>query len=202
MAYASWLTPSKVQGSGDDTVSVSANANNTGRNARSTNVTFSAVGVSDVVRTVNQAGKPEFGTFDSSSAAAASTGQTLTLSGTSNSSELTFSLGTDNIGLTLPSTYTAAGVTTNNGAAITGDPGANQEFAWSIAFVVPANADVTPKTAQVVVTDDAGHANTCTITLAAGAATLSVSPNSVDLPWDGSTSGTFTVTSNTNWTVS
>ena len=123
MAYASWLTPSKLSGSGDDTVSVSANANNTGRNLRSTNVTFKAVGLSDVVRTVNQAGKPEFGSFDNSTAAVVKTGGTLTLSGTSNSSELTFSLGTDNIGLTLPASYTAAGMTITNGAAITGDPG-------------------------------------------------------------------------------
>jgi hypothetical protein len=92
-------------------------------------------------------------------------------------------------------------MTITNGSAITGDPGASQEFAWSIQFSVPANTSVSPLTAQVVVTDDAGHTNTCTITLAAGDATLSVSPNSVDLPWDGSTSGTFTVTSNTNWTV-
>lgn len=201
MAYASWLTPSKLSGSGDDTVSVSANANNTGRNLRSTNVTFKAVGLSDVVRTVNQAGKPEFGSFDNSTAAVVKTGGTLTLSGTSNSSELTFSLGTDNIGLTLPASYTAAGMTITNGAAITGDPGAAAEFAWSIQFTVPANTGTSALTAQVVVTDDAGHTNTCTITLAAGDATLSVTPVSVDLPWDGSTSGTFTVTSNTNWTI-
>ena len=201
MAYASWLTPSKLSGSGDDTVSVSANANNTGRNLRSTNVTFKAVGLSDVVRTVNQAGKPEFGSFDNSTAAVVKTGGTLTLSGTSNSSELTFSLGTDNIGLTLPASYTAAGMTITNGAAITGDPGVSAEFAWSIQFTVPANTGTSALTAQVVVTDDAGHTNTCTITLAAGDATLSVTPVSVDLPWDGSTSGTFTVTSNTNWII-
>ena len=201
MAYASWLTPSKTSGSGNDTVNVSANSSNTGRNVRSTTVTFKAVGVSDVARTVNQAGKPEFGSFDNSTAAAAKEGQTLTLSGTSNSSELTFSKGTDNIGLTLPSSYTAAGMTINNGAAITGDPGASQEFAWSIQLTVPANTGTSALTCQIVVTDDAGHTNTCTITLAAGDPTLSVSPASVDLPWDGSTSASFTVTSNTSWTV-
>lgn len=201
MAYASWLTPSKISGSGNDTVNVSANANNTGRNARSTTVTFKAVGVSDVARTVNQAGKPEFGNFSSSTAAAAKEGQTLTLSGTSNSSKLTFSKGTDNIGITLPSSYTAAGMTINNGSAITGDPGATQEFAWSIPLTVPANTSIDPLTCQIVVTDGAGHTSTCTITLAAGDATLSVSPASVDLPWDGSTSASFAITSNTNWTV-
>ena len=201
MGYASWLTPSKLSGSGNDTVNVSANANNTGRNARTTNITFSAVGVEDVVRTVSQTGKPEFGTFDNASAASEKTGGTLTLSGTSNSSSLTFSKGTDNIGLTIPATYTAAGTTTNNGDAITGDPGATQEYAWSIQFTIPANAGVDPLTCQIVVTDDAGHTSTCTITLAAGDATLSVTPASVELPWDGSTSASFSVTSNTNWTI-
>lgn len=201
MAYASWLTPSKVSGSGNDTVNVSASSNNTGRNARSTNVTFKAVGVEDVVRGVTQAGKPEFAQFANSSAASEKTGGTLTLSGTSNSSKLTFSLGTDNIGLTLPSTYTAAGLTINNGDPVTGDPGAAAEYNWSIQFTIPANQTIDPLTCQVVVTDDAGHTNTCTITLAAGDATLSVNPNSVDIAWDGSTSGSFTVTSNTNWTV-
>lgn len=201
MAYANWLQPGKLSGSGNDTVNVSALSSNTGRNARSTNVTFKAINCEDVVRAVNQTGKPEFGSFDSSTAAAAKTGQTLTLSGTSNSSELTFSKGTDNIGLAIPATYTAAGITVNNGEEITGDPGAAQEYAWSIQLSVPANADVDPKTCQIVVTDNAGHTSTCTITLAAGDATLSVSPASVDLPWDASTSASFTVTSNTNWTI-
>ena len=201
MGYASWLTPSKLSGSGNDTVNVSANANNTGRNARTTNITFSAVGVEEVVRTVSQTGKPEFGTFNNSSASSDKAGGTLTLSGTSNSSALTFSKGTDNIGLTIPSSYTAAGITTDNGADITGDPGATQEYAWSIQFTIPANTGVDPLTCQIVVTDDAGHTSICTITLAAGDATLSVTPASVEIPWDGSTSASFTVTSNTNWTI-
>ena len=201
MAYASWLVPSKQSGSGNDTVNFSAGSSNTGRNSRSTNVTFKAVGCSDVVVAATQTGKPEFGTFNSSTAAADKAGQTLTLSGTSNSSKLTFSKGTDNIGLTLPSTYTAAGSTVNNGAAITGDPGASAEYAWSIQLSVPANTGTTPLTCQIVVTDDAGHTNTCTITLAAGDATLSVSPLSVEIPWDASTSASVSVTSNTNWDV-
>ena len=201
MAFAGWITPSKLSGSGNDTVDISANSQNTGRNSRSTNVTFKAIGCSDVVVIPTQAGKPEFASFDNTTAAAQKTGQTLTLSGTSNSSILTFSKGTDNIGLTLPSSYTANGLTVNNGAAITGDPGATQQYAWSIQLTVPANTGVTALTCQIVVIDDAGHNHICTITLAAGDATLSVSPLTVDLPWDGSTSGTVAVTSNTNWTV-
>lgn len=201
MAFAPWLVPSKLSGSGNDTVSFSANSQNTGRNARSTNVTFSAVNVQDVIVVPTQAGKPEFASFNSNTAAVEKTGGTLTLSGTSNSSVLTFSKGTDNIGLTIPASYTAAGLNIQNGAAITGDPGAAAQFNWSIQFSVPANISVDPLTCQIVVTDDAGHTHTCTITLAAGDAYLSVSPLSVEIPWDGSTSVSVSVTSNTNWYI-
>lgn len=200
MAYSSWLTPSKLSGSGNDTVNVSANANNTGRNARSTTVTFKAANCDDVLRTVLQQGKPETSSIQST-ASAQKTGGTVTITGTSNSSQLTFSLGTGDLTLTLPSTYTAAGNSTNNGAAITGDPGAVQEFAFSIAFTVPANTDVDSKSRQIIVTDHAGNAHTCTLTLAAGDAYLTVSPSSVEIPWDASESKSFTVESNTNWTI-
>lgn len=201
MAYSSWLTPSKMSGSGNDTVNVSANANNTGRNSRSTTITFSAANCADVARTVVQAGKPETTTI-SSTASATQAGGTVTISGTSNSSKLTFSLGTGDLSLTLPSTYTAAGNSTNNGAAITGDPGATQEFAFSIAFSVGENTSTSSKSKQIIVTDNGGHTATCTLTQAAGDAYLSVTPASVEIPWDASESKSFAVSSNTNWTIS
>lgn len=201
MAYSSWLTPSKLSGSGNDTVNVSANANNTGRNSRSTTITFSAPNCSDVARTVVQAGKPETTTI-TSTATATKAGGTVTISGTSNSSKLTFSLGTGDLSITLPSTYTAAGVTTNNGAAITGDPGATQEFTFSIAFSVGENTSTSSKSKQIIATDNAGNTATCTLTQAAGDAYLTVTPTSVEIPWDASESKSFAVSSNTNWTVS
>ena len=68
MAYAQWLVPSKTSGSGNDTVNVTAGADNTGRSPRQTTMTFKASGVSDVVRQVIQAGKPEFVTIQSAAA--------------------------------------------------------------------------------------------------------------------------------------
>jgi len=205
MAYSAWLVPSKVQGSGNDTVNVTAGSNNTGRNARSTNMTFKAANCPDVVRQVTQAGKPEFVTMQAS-ASIDKVGGTVTITGTTNSSKLTFSLASGGtLDLTLPTTYTANSVSTNNGDAISGDPGATQEFPFSIQFAsVSANPDVTAKSCQLIVTDDAGHTATCTITQAAGDPTLSVSPASVTLDWDAyteSTSASFSVTSNTNWTI-
>ena len=201
MAYSSWLSPDKLSGNGNDTVNVSALSNNTGRNPRSTNVTFSAANCEDVVRTVVQAGKPETTTMQST-AAATQTGGTVTITGTSNSSKLTFTLGTGDLALTLPASYTAAGITTNNGAAISGDPGSAQEFQFSIAFLVGENTSISAKNKQVIVTDNAGNTATCTLTQAADAAYLTVTPNSVEIPWDASESKSFTVQSNTNWTVS
>lgn len=200
MAYSSWLSPSKTSGSGNDTVNVSALSNNTGRNSRSTNVTFSAANCEDVVRTVVQAGKPETTTI-TSTASVVKAGGTVTISGTSNSSKLTFSLGTGDLSLTLPSTYTAAGNSTNNGAAISGDPGATQEYTFSIVFTVGENTSIASKSKQIIVTDNGGHTATCTLTQAAGDAYLIVTPNSVEIPWDASESKSFTVESNTNWTI-
>lgn len=205
MAYSSWLIPSKVQGSGNDTVNVSAGADNTGRNSRSTNITFKAANCPDVVRQVIQAGKPEFVTMQAT-ASVDKTGGTLTIAGTSNSSTLTFSLASGGtLTLTLPATYIANSVNTNNGVAITGDPGAVQEYAFSIQFTgIHENLDITAKSVQLIVTDDGGHTATCTITQTAGDPSLEVSPATVTIDWDSytqGTSGSFTVTSNTNWTI-
>ena len=195
-----FVTLDKNGGQGDGIVTASANSNNTGRIARQVNVTFSAVGVSNVVRTLVQRGKGE-STDIQSAATAQKTGQTLTLTGTSNSQKLTFSKGTDNIGLTVPETYLANTVTTNNGAAIAGDPGETAEYPFSIQFTVPANTGTEPKTCQIIVTDNGGTAHTCLITLAAGDAYLTVGQPSGELPWDGSTTVTIAVTSNTSWSV-
>jgi hypothetical protein len=158
-----------------------------------------------VVRQVTQAGKPEFVTLQAS-AAIDKTGGTLTISGTSNSKKLTFSLASGGtLVLTLPGTYTANSVATANGAAIAGDPGGSQEFPFSIQFAnVGANPTITAKSVQLIVTDDGGHTATCTITQAAGDPTLSVTPSSITLDWNAATaqtSASFSIASNTNWTI-
>lgn len=205
MGYATWLNPSKTSGSGNDTVNVGAKTDNTGRNARQTTMTFKAANCPDVARTVIQAGKPEFLNI-AASGSVSKTGGTLTISGVTNSSKLTFSLGSGGtLELTLPDNYTANSLSIANGAAITGDPGATQEFPFSIQFPnIPANGTINEKTIQLIVTDNAGNTATCAITQAAGDPTLSVSPESVQLDWNAateSTSSSFAVTSNTNWTI-
>lgn len=201
MAYASWVTPSKISGSGDDTVSWTGSAH-TGRSSRTTTATFAASGVESKTLTIVQAGKTEFVDIDDS-ATVSQSGGSVTITGTSNSSKLTFAItGTDNIGLVLPSSYLANSVTTNNGAAITGDPGASQEYAFSITFTgINENTSLSSLTSQITVTTNNGTTDTCTITQAAGSPYLTISPTTINLTAAG-TAVSVTVSSNTSWTIS
>lgn len=201
MAYASWVEPNKTSGNGNDTVSWTGSAH-TGRSSRTTTATFSASGVESKTLTIIQAGKTEFVSIDST-ASVNKSGGTLTITGTSNSSKLTFSLtGTNGIGLTLPASYTANSVTTNNGAAITGDPGAVQQYAFSITFTnIGENASVSALTSQLTVTANGSQTATCDITQAAGDAYLTISPTTINLTAAG-TAVSVTVTSNTSWSIS
>lgn len=205
MAYASWANPNKTSGNGNDTVSWSASAH-TGREARQTTATFAASGVESKTLTIIQSGKTEYVSFDSATASVDKTGGTLTITGKSNSSKLTFALtGTNGIGLTLPTTYKANSVDTNNGTAITGDPGAAQEYVFSITFTgIDENTTIDSKVSQLTVTPNSGSsaAQTCTITQAAGDAYLTISPTTITIPAAGTPAQSISVSSNTNWTIS
>ena len=199
MAYASWVTPNKV--SGNDSVSWTGSAH-TGRSSRTTTATFSASGVESKTLTIIQAGKTEFVDIDDT-ASVSKSGGTLTITGTTNSSKLTFALtGSNDIGLVLPASYLANSVSTNNGAAIAGDPGASQQFTFSITFTgIGENTSVSSLVSQLSVTDNAGHTDTCTITQAAASPYLTISPTTINLDASG-TAVSVSVSSNTSWTIS
>jgi hypothetical protein len=201
MAYASWVTPNKVSGNGNDTVSWTG-SEHTGRSSRTTTATFAASGVASKTLTINQAGKAEFVSMDDT-ASVAKGGGTVTISGISNSSKLTFALtGTNGIGLVLPANYTANSVSTANGAAIAGDPGATQQYTFSITFTnIQENTTVSALVSQLTVTDNNGNTDTCEITQAAGDAYLTISPTTINLTAAG-TAVNVSVSSNTSWTIS
>ena len=199
MAKPSWVKTTPSSGSGNATVTVSSTSIHTGRTARTGILTFKAANVENVVRTVNQAGKPEYVDIDDA-ASADQAGKTVTISGVSNSKKLTFSLGTGDLTVTLPSSYNANSLTTNNGANISGDPGASAEYPFSISIVVPANTSTSAKSRQIIVTDEAGHQDVCTLTSAAGDAYLNVQLGDIELDYKG-TAVNVTVESNTSWTV-
>lgn len=200
MAKANWVRVNPASGSGDATVNVSSSTKHTGRKARTTTLTWKAANVQDVVRSVSQAGKPEY--VDIADAASADkAGKVVTIIGVSNSSKLTFSLGTGDLtDISLPSTYVANSVNTTNGAAISGDPGASAEYNFSITITVPANNDIAAKTRQIIVEDEAGNRDVCTLTSAAGDAYVTVQEGTIELDYLG-TPVPWTVESNTTWTI-
>ena len=199
MAKASWVKVNPSSGSGNANVNVSSTAEHTGRVARTTILTWKAANVANIERTVSQAGKPEY--VDVADAASADkAGKVVTISGVSNSKKLTFSLGTGDLTITLPSTYTANSVSTSNGANISGDPGAVAEYNFSISITVPANTTTTTKTRQIIVTDEGGHQDVCLLTSAAGDAYVTVAEGVIELDYQG-TAVTVEVKSNTSWTI-
>jgi hypothetical protein len=199
MAKADWLKVQPSSGSGNATVNVSSNGEHSGRVARTTILTWKAANVADVARTVNQAGKPEYVDI-ADSASADKAGKNVTISGVSNSKKLTFSLGTGDLQISLPTTYTANSLSTQNGVAISGDPGALAEYNFSIVINVPANESITPKNRQIIVTDEGGHQDVCLLTSAAGDAYITIAEGDIELDYKG-TAVSVAVESNTTWTV-
>lgn len=199
MAKADWLKTSPSSGSGNAEVSVSSTSEHTGRLARQSVLTFKAANVADVTRNVIQAGKPEFVDIEDAMAVEKA-GKTVTISGESNSKKLTFSLGTGDLDISLPPSYLANSLSTNNGVDIAGDPGAASVYPFSIQIVVPSNETTSPQSRQLIVTNEAGKTDVCTITLASGDAYLTVTVGDINLDYQG-TPVTVNVESNTTWTI-
>ena len=199
MAKANWVKVNPSSGSGNANVNVSSTAEHTGRKARTTTLTWKAANVTDVVRQVSQAGKPEYVDI-ADSASSDKAGKVVTISGVSNSAKLTFSLGTGDLNISLPTSYTANSVSTNNGATISGDPGASAQYNFSIAITVPANTGTSALTRQIIVTGDGGQQDVCLLTLAAGDAYVTIAEGTIELDYQG-TPVTVEVKSNTNWTI-
>lgn len=199
MAKANWVKTDKQSGSGNATVNVSSTSDHTGRNVRSSILTWKGANVDDAPATVVQAGKPEHVDIDDA-ASSESAGKVVSISGVSNSEKLTFSLGTGNLDITLPGHYKANSLTTANGAAISGDPGASAEYPFSIEVTVPANIGTSDLSRQIIVTDNAGHQDVCLLTLAGGEPYIIVTPNVIELDYKG-TPVAVEVRSNTSWTV-
>lgn len=202
-----WLTSNIPSATGDQSVSIIAAAY-TGRAQRTGSIVFTTTngGSKTATYSATQSGAAEFVSWAQSTYSATKSGGTVTMTGTSNSSKITFSLKSGgSIIATIPTTYTANSNTTNNGAAISGDPGSTAQFSFSIGIVIPANITVDTKSCVIVATPNSGAAVEATINQAAGDVTLDVSPTTITLRASGTASGDkgkVNVTANTSWTVS
>lgn len=201
MAKASWVKVDPSTGSGNKTVNVSSTTHNTGRNARTTTLTWQAANVEPVTRNVAQAGKPSFVDIDDA-AAADKVGKIVTIGGVSNARMLRFSLGSGNLDIKLPTVYIANSVSVSLDplTAVPGDPGATAEFSFSITIEVPANTTFQPKTRQIIVTTEDGKEDICVLTSAADTAYITIQEGTIELDYLG-TPVPWTVESNTSWTI-
>lgn len=211
MAKAAWLTVNPASGNGNATVQNMGTAH-TGREQRETTVTGVAVGVSpNKTYKVIQKGKTEFASFnDGAETTVSKSGGTLTISGKTNSSKLNFELVDlktravveGGLELTLPLKYTAGGQETTNNVAITGDPGATQEFAFSITFTgIAPNTSVDELTAALKVTTAGGQSAQIQIKQSAGDPEFAFGQDTITLEASGA-AVSQTIVSNTSWELS
>lgn len=211
MAKAAWLTVNPASGNGNATVQNTGTVH-TGREQRETTVTGVAVGVSpNKTYKVIQKGKLEFVSFtNGAETIVGKAGGTLTITGKTNSSKLNFELVNletravvaGGLKLTLPSKYTAGGVETTNNVAITGDPGAQQEFEFRITFTgIAANTTIDELTAAMKVTTAGGQSAQIQIKQSAGDPVFSFGQETITLEASGA-AVSQTIVSNTSWELS
>nr|DAT13600.1 MAG TPA: hypothetical protein [Herelleviridae sp.] len=214
MAKPAWLTIVPMSGNSNETVNCTG-TEHTGRIARSYAMKISATGPAPCTVTATQTPLAEFVTFTSNTSSIGKEGGNLTITGRSNSTKLTFSLGASpSLPITLPENYTANGVSTANGAAITGDPGAVAAYDFSIVFSVPENTTISNRTATLNVADNggtsagAGQFHSTVITQNAGDAYLYINEEgttsaSITIGQKGGSDNgaSFHVLSNADWTI-
>lgn len=201
------LDPSS--GSGDTQLTLKAESANVGnREIVSTVFTIKAAGVTpDKTITANLAAAPEFITLDQASTGVTvpATAGRVTITGVSNSPKLEFEVGagdivSEDLG---DKQFTADGsITATNGVPITGDPGADHKYEFSIDINYDVNDTVSSRTQMFMIKGSSdGITQKLTITQSAGAARLEVTPATITVPQDGSVVN-VQVTTNTTFTVS
>lgn len=200
----SWLITNPVSGgSGNGAIQNSA-SEHTGRVARTGTVTVIATGLeTHKTYKVTQTPKAEFVSFnDGAEMAAAKAGGTLTIQGKSNSAKLIFSWVGSVEDVEIPESYQANGSPTNNGENIEGDPGAQNEYDFSIQLTLPKNDTVDEIVRTLLVTADGAQTYQISIKQAAGDPTLEIEPIEITIPQAGTPAVSVQVTSNTTWTIS
>lgn len=198
-----FVTFNPGSGDGDQAVIVSGEKYE-GRVQRKQQVEFCAEsGGIKKSATINQSPVTEFVKIKPT-ASVGKEGGTVTISGTSNSTKLTFSLTPDKIHpltLEIPTSYQAAGKATSNGAVIADDPGATGAFAFSIVFSnIPANTNINDLVNTLKVTAAGGQAANTVITQTAGDPFLEIDKEVINLDANG-TSQTINVNANIRWTI-
>lgn len=209
MAIPSNLIVTPFKGNGNTTISITSRTKPTGRNDVGSSITGKIVGQSSSVTiNVTEKGKAEFVTFSGKDKTVhvGENGETIEITGTSNSSKLTFSWSTNKIGIpNVTSFIVNSDTSATSGTTITGDPGATAQYTFKVSIVVPKNNTTDNRDSVLKVTcNTTSITDYFTISQMAGAAylylnSIGTTTASITIPQEG-TSKTVNVLSNTNWT--
>ena len=195
---------SPSEGSGNTTLQVKAETVNRGnRVVQRAIFEVEGTGVATKKQFVaNHLPANEFIEFDNKNPAVDKGGGTITLTGKSNSSKITFSKGTGKIisANIAAIKFTANGAEATSGTNISGDPGAKAKYNFSLTLTAAANETIVARTQQIIATANGGQNATATLNQTAGDPFIEVTPTKIDVPQDGS-AVQVNVDTNTTFTV-
>lgn len=176
MAKPTWITIGTSTGSMDGSSEITA-ASYTGRNSRSGEIIGTTTGGATDSTAVSQEGAAEVIEVSTVTYSAAKTGQTISISGNSNSANLRIVPGASTIqGLTYK--LAVAGVEDdswdgNLDTTVDGDPGASAKYAFVLSVIVPENQTEAAKTALFTIQNANGDVSSAEITVSQAAGTKS-----------------------------
>lgn len=202
-SYLSWVPKT---GTGNAQIKINSTTPYKGRSNRTTEISGKIVGKSNSVTvTVVETAAAEYITPDGLSINVAKGGETIHVTGKSNSKILTFTWKT-NFGLPAVTSYKVnSSVSATSGTAITGDPGATGEYTYDVTVVVPKNETIKARSATLEIKgEDSTVVKTITITQALGDSYLYLNSQgtttaTVTIPKGGGEK-TLRVLSNDTWT--
>lgn len=202
-SYLSW---DPKTGTGNAQIKINSVSPYTGRVDRSTQISGKIVGKTNAVTvTVLEKAADEFITPDGSSIDVAKGGETIHVTGKSNSKLLTFAWKI-NFGMANVTSFKVNDSTTaTSGTDITGDPGATGEYTYNVTVVVPKNETSKARFASLEIKGvDSTVVKTITITQARGDSYLYLNSRgtttaTVTIPKGGGEQ-TLEILSNDEWT--
>ena len=201
--YLSWVPKT---GTGNQQITINSTTPYKGRSNRTTEIPGKIVGKSNSVTvTVVETAAAEYITPDNLSINVTKNGETIHVTGKSNSKILTFKWNT-NFNLPAVTFYKVNGsINATSGTAIFGDPGAKGEYAYDVTIVVPKNETIVVRSATLEIKGEgASVVKTITITQALGDSYLylnlqGTTTATITIPAGGGAQ-TLNVLSNDKWT--
>lgn len=202
-SYLSWVPKT---GTGNKQITINSATPYKGRSNRTTKISGKIVGKSNSVTvTVVETAADEYITPDGLTINVAKGGETIHVTGKSNSKLLTFTWKT-NFGIANVTSFKVNGsITATSGTAITGDPGATGEYTYDATIVVPKNDTIKARSATLEIKGEGSTVvKTITITQALGDSYLYLNSQgtttaTVTIPKGGGEQ-TLSVLSNDEWT--